>query len=86
MPTFPEYETMLESPIADLNNSPGGNGSSITAGLFLRRFAGGKPWLHLDIAAPSWNRIPSVTEIPSGPSGFGVRTLTRLALGMGAKS
>jgi leucyl aminopeptidase len=86
MPTFPEYETMLESPIADLNNSPGGNGSAITAGLFLRRFAEGKPWLHMDIAAPSWNRIASLTEIPSGPSGFGVRTLARLALGMGAKS
>ena len=40
LPGFPEYETMLESPIADLNNSAGSNASAITAGLFLRRFAG----------------------------------------------
>ena len=85
LPGFPEYETMLESPIADLNNSAGSNASAITAGLFLRRFAGGRPWLHMDIAATSWNRVPSVKEIPSGPTGFGVRTLARLALGMGRK-
>jgi leucyl aminopeptidase len=85
MPTFPEYETMLESPIADLNNSPGPNASAITAGLFLRRFAQGRRWLHMDIAAPSWNRVGSIKEIPKGPSGFGVRTLTRLALTIGSK-
>ena len=39
----------------------------------------------MDIAATSWNRVPSVKEIPSGPTGFGVRTLARLALGMGRK-
>ena len=86
LPTFAEYETMLDSPIADMTNSPGPNASAITAGLFLRRFAAGKPWLHIDMAAASWNRVASVKEIPSGPTGFGVRTLTRLAVGMGARS
>ncbi|HEV3233448.1 MAG TPA: leucyl aminopeptidase [Candidatus Dormibacteraeota bacterium] len=86
LPAFTEYETLLDSPIADLNNAPGPNASAITAGLFVRRFAAGKPWVHLDIAAPSWNRVSALKEVPSGPSGFGVRTLARLALGMGQKS
>jgi leucyl aminopeptidase len=81
MPSFHEYESLLESPIADLTNSPGPNASAITAGLFLRRFAAGRPWLHIDMAAPSWNRVSGLREIPSGPTGFGVRTLIRLALG-----
>jgi leucyl aminopeptidase len=79
MPTFPEYETQLESRIADLNNAPGRDASAITAGLFLREFAGDRTWVHLDIAAPSWNRVGSVGQVPKGPSGFGVRTLARLA-------
>jgi leucyl aminopeptidase len=79
MPTFPEYETQLESTIADLNNAPGRDASAITAGLFLREFAADRAWAHLDIAAPSWNHVGSVGQIPKGPSGFGVRTLARLA-------
>ena len=79
MPTFAEYETQLESTIADLNNSPGRDGSAITAGLFLREFAGGLPWIHIDMAAPSWNRVAAITDMPKGPTGFGVRTLARLA-------
>ena len=84
MPTFPEYETQLVSTIADLNNAPGRDASAITAGLFLREFAGDRTWVHLDIAAPSWNRVGAVGEIPKGPSGFGVRTLARLAQSVAA--
>ena len=86
MPAFPEYESMLESPIADLDNSPGGGAGAITAGLFLREFTQGRPWAHLDIAAPSWNRVPKVKQIPQGPSGFGVRTLAHLALRLGRQA
>ena len=42
----------LQSDIADANNSPG-NPGGITAALFLRPFAGGVPWAHLDIAGPA---------------------------------
>jgi leucyl aminopeptidase len=79
MPTFAEYETQLESTIADLTNSPGRDGGAITAGLFVREFAAGVPWVHIDMAAPSWNRVASVREVPRGPSGFGVGTLAGLA-------
>jgi leucyl aminopeptidase len=84
MPAFPEYETQLVSTIADLNNAPGRDASAITAGLFLREFAGDRTWVHLDIAAPSWNRVGAVGQIPKGPSGFGVRTLARLAQSVAA--
>jgi leucyl aminopeptidase len=79
MPTFVEYETQLESTIADLNNSPGREGGAITAGLFVREFAAGLPWVHIDMAAPSWNRVAAVREVPRGPAGFGVGTLAHLA-------
>jgi len=86
MPAFPEYETQLESTIADLNNSPGRDAGAITAGLFVREFAAGLPWVHVDIAAPSWNRVAAVRQVPRGPSGVGVGMLTNLAAQMAAKS
>jgi leucyl aminopeptidase len=86
MPTFAEYETLLDSTIADLNNSPGADASAISAGLFLREFSGGLPWIHVDMAAPSWNRVAGLKQVPAGPSGFGVRALTHLAMGMASAS
>jgi leucyl aminopeptidase len=55
MPLWPAYDSMLESPIADLNNAPaGGFAGSITAALFLRRFVvEAKTWAHFDVYA--WN-------------------------------
>ena len=40
--------------MADLNNVGPRGGGAITAGLFLREFAGGTPWVHLDIAGPAF--------------------------------
>ncbi len=55
LPLWRPYDAMLESPIADLNNAPGSPfAGSITAALFLRRFAeGAKSWAHFDVYA--WN-------------------------------
>jgi leucyl aminopeptidase len=88
MPMFPEYETLLESSIADLGNSFGRDGAVITPGMFLREFAGGRPFVHMDIAAPSWNHNAKLRQVPSGPSGYGVRTMARLAgvLAQGGKA
>ena len=51
LPLWPGYEADLASPIADLNNAPGGGfAGAITAALFLKRFvkrAGA--WAHLDV-------------------------------------
>ncbi len=65
LPLWRAYESMLESPVADLTNAPaGGFAGSITAALFLKRFAeGAKAWAHFDIYA--WN--PKARAI--GPQG-----------------
>ena len=50
MPLWPGYEGDIEPAIADLDNAPGGGmAGSITAALFLKRFAGGTPWAHFDV-------------------------------------
>jgi leucyl aminopeptidase len=51
LPLHPGYDKLLDSKIADLNSAPGGGmAGSITAALFLRRFAeGAKAWAHVDI-------------------------------------
>jgi leucyl aminopeptidase len=86
MPSFPEYRSIIDSPIADLMNSTARDGMAITSGLFMREFAGGKPWIHIDMAAPSWNRVGAIKEMPQGPSGFGVRMLTNLGELMAASA
>jgi leucyl aminopeptidase len=65
MPLWAPYEQLLESKVADINNVSSGNfGGSITAALFLRRFAtAAKAWLHCDIFA--WNQ----TARPGRPEG-----------------
>jgi len=79
MPSFPEYRGMIDSPIADLTNSTARDGMAITSGLFMREFAGGRPWIHIDMAAPSWNRVGAIKDMPKGPTGYGVRLLVNLA-------
>lgn len=71
MPLWKPYASMLESPIADLNNAPGGGfAGSITAALFLERFVErAASWLHLDIYA--WN--PS--SRPGRPEGGEAQTI-----------
>jgi leucyl aminopeptidase len=65
LPLWRPYDQMLESKIADTNNvSQGSFAGSITAALFLRRFATeAKAWLHCDIYA--WNQ----TTRPGRPEG-----------------
>jgi leucyl aminopeptidase len=62
MPLWAGYEPSLDSDIADLKNDPDGwaQAGSVTAALFLQRFAPKGPWAHLDIFA--WN--------PRGRPGF----------------
>ena len=50
MPLDDEFMDLLKSPFADIANVGGRWGGSITAALFLREFAEGTPWIHLDIA------------------------------------
>src|SRR5579872_3232870 len=55
MPLWAGYEPAIESDVADLRNDPDGwaQAGSVTAALFLRRFAPKGAWAHFDIFA--WN-------------------------------
>ena len=55
LPLWKPYAEALDCDIADLKNDPDGwaQAGSVTAALFLQRFAPSGPWVHLDIFA--WN-------------------------------
>ena len=78
MPLPPAYERQIESAIADLKNTGGRPGGSITAALFLQHFVNDTPWAHLDIAATAWRKPSTNPAVPEGATGFGVRLLNRL--------
>ena len=78
MPLPKAYDKQIDSVIADMKNTGGRPGGSITAALFIQRFVNGLPWAHLDIANTAWKKPSSVPTIPEGASGFGVRLLNRL--------
>lgn len=77
-PLAPEYDELLNSPIADMQNISSTRGAgSITAAQFLKRFIGNTPWAHLDIAGVAWRKSSHKGQ-PKGASGFGVMLLDRL--------
>ena len=76
---FPEYDVCLRSEVADVRNWGGSEAGTIAGGVFIREFAGGLPWAHLDIAGTSWNDQGTLKDVPSGPTGSPVRTLVWLA-------
>jgi leucyl aminopeptidase len=78
LPIYDEYMDQLKSEIADLANVGGRPGGAITAALFLKEFAGGLPWAHLDVAGTAWVDEPK-PYAPKGATGVAVRTLAELA-------
>lgn len=74
LPLWEDYAELIKSDVADLKNTGGRAGGAITAALFLSRFVGKYPWVHLDIAGPAWRKTGK-PYIPKGASGIGVRLL-----------
>jgi leucyl aminopeptidase len=74
LPLIEEYKEQFKSDVADLNNTGGRNGGAITAGLFIKEFAGAIPWAHLDIAGPAFIDRDSPLG-PKGATGVAVRTI-----------
>jgi len=74
MPLWEEYGQELRSETADLVNSAAREGGASIAAAFLRRFARGYSWAHLDIAPTAWTAVERAHE-SRGPTGFGVRLL-----------
>jgi len=77
-PFWDEYKEQLKSDIADLKNIGGKYAGAITAGKFLEHFTD-YPYIHLDIAGPSFNKAP-FNYRGKGGSGVGVRILYNFLL------
>ncbi len=64
------YQEMNKSLVADLKNTGGRAGGTISAGLFVGHFARLVPWVHIDIAGMAINE--------TGASGFGVMLMAEV--------
>ncbi|WP_296143049.1 leucyl aminopeptidase [uncultured Anaerococcus sp.] len=67
-----------ESEVADVKNSGGRLGGTITAGQFIENFIEEKPWVHLDIAGTAYLSKPQGLY-EKGATGIHVKTLYNLA-------
>jgi leucyl aminopeptidase len=74
LPLIDEYRDHLKSDVADLNNVGPRGGGAINAGLFLKEFATGMRWAHLDIAGSAFTD-KDLPVAPKGATGVPVRTL-----------
>lgn len=76
LPLVDEYRADIDSAVADIKNMGEGYAGTIIGGLFLREFAGGLPWAHIDFSSTVVTAKPHPGH-PRGAAGFGVRTLLR---------
>ncbi len=83
LPLYGEYRTLIDHPHADVNNTGGRNGGTITAALFLAEFIPDTvKWAHLDIAGPAI-QTGGWRYYSKGMTGFATRTLARVAAKLG---
>ncbi|MBI3590492.1 MAG: leucyl aminopeptidase [Candidatus Melainabacteria bacterium] len=75
LPLYDEDREKIKSDIADMiNTGSKGKSGAQNGGVFIEKFVNDIPWVHIDIAGPSW--IDKENEYgPKGPTGVGVRTL-----------
>ncbi len=76
LPLDDDYKESLKSHVADLKNVGGKWGGAITAAKFLEQFVSSTPWIHLDIAGPSWADMDS-SGCDIGSTGCFVRTIVQ---------
>ena len=77
LPLDKEYSKQIKSDIADIKNVGGRRAGTITAAAFLKEFADGLSWAHLDIAGTAWADDAKPYR-SKGPTGIAVRTLLRI--------
>jgi leucyl aminopeptidase len=81
LPLYDDYKDAIESVTADLANTGGRMGGVGTSAMFLKEFAEGYPWAHLDIAGMVFEERPATAKRPphlvKGGTGFGVRLLVQ---------
>ncbi len=74
LPLDKEYTKQIKSDIADIKNVGGRKAGTITAAAFLKEFADGVAWAHLDIAGTAWGDDAKPYRA-KGPTGVAVRTI-----------
>jgi leucyl aminopeptidase len=74
LPLFAGYNKVIESRVADVKNIGNRWGGALTAGLFLKKFVGETPWMHIDIAGPAYAERDYLPYVPLGGTGYAVRT------------
>jgi leucyl aminopeptidase len=74
LPLDKEYSKQIKSDIADIKNVGGRKAGTITAAAFIKEFADGISWAHLDIAGTAWGDDAKPFR-SKGPTGVAVRTL-----------
>lgn len=74
LPLFSGYNKVIESRVADVKNIGNRWGGALTAGLFLKKFVGETPWMHIDIAGPAYAERDYLSYVPLGGTGYAVRT------------
>jgi len=77
LPLLKDLRDGLKSSIADLKHTGERWGGAITAGLFLTEFVGDVPYVHCDIAGPSYASKPRGIY-PQGGTGVPVLTFLRI--------
>lgn len=77
LPLDKEYSRQIKSDIADIKNVGGRKAGTITAAAFLKEFADGVSWAHLDIAGTAWADEAKPYR-SKGPTGIAVRTLLKI--------
>jgi len=79
LPLFEEYTEQIKGDTADIKNSGGRGGGALTAGAFLKEFAG-YPWAHLDIAGTAYGKKGDAYTT-KGATGVPTRLLLEFLLG-----
>ncbi|MHB8866350.1 MAG: leucyl aminopeptidase, partial [Pirellulaceae bacterium] len=78
LPMFAEYGEQIISEVADIKNVGEGRwGGAITAAKFLEHFVDKRPWVHVDLAGPSFAEKPK-PWLDAGGTGCLLRTLVHL--------
>ena len=80
LPLWDDYQPLLDSNFADMQNIGGRAGGTITAACFLARFTKEYRWAHLDIAGTAWK-----SGKEKGATGRPVPMLTQYLINRAAK-
>jgi len=81
LPLWEDYQPLLDSNFADMQNIGGRAGGTITAACFLSRFTKDYRWAHLDIAGTAWK-----SGKEKGATGRPVPLLTQYLINRAQKS